>query len=117
MNKKILTTLVFLTLAGGVFFYPEEAEAINWPFAGRVATPLPIACPGGLEAFMISPVSFSPPGPYFISAATKRYQYWTATPGRVIIGLYSSVPVMCVTGTPPATVPVLRVIFFGTSLF
>ena len=94
-----------------------EALEMNRPFGGRILTLLPgIVCPDGVEVFTIIPVvPTMPPGPYYLSAATKRFQYFAAVPMRWILGFYRPVPVTCNTAGIPT--PVLKVTMFGTSLF
>lgn len=105
---------------------PQSARAVWLPFAGRIVSAVsvtpPIVCSGGVGPVYIRPNGFMPPGPYGTTPATITYlNYNPLTPGNVVVGLYSSIPLpICfLTPPPPAfptPVPAFPIIFWGTSL-
>jgi hypothetical protein len=122
----VLCLVVLGVLLGGVFLLSPPPHALaqlgfgSLPFGGRVLAPLPgVTCPDGVEVFTIVPAGLGAlPGPYYISATTKRYQYFSALPGRWILGLYNPIPTPCTVGVIiPVIVPAFRITVFGTSPF
>jgi len=111
----LLFFVVFL-ISMALIKIPKVLAIVNLPFGGKVTNNLPITCPDGIEVFNIKPVRVYPVGPYYISATTKRFKYFTATPGRWILGLYSPIPTACVTDSvPPVPIPVFKITIFGSS--
>lgn len=117
---KLSFSLVFILLVIGLFAPFSDARAVWLPFAGKVLTVLTpgVVCVGE-GPITIRPVGFSPAGPYVITPVTRRYSYFTVSPGSWILGFYSTVPVpgTCdTTSVPPVPVPAFTVIRFGSSL-